>query len=78
MASNQTAPSSLQLFLHSNQLADQLLASAEERPCSLYLSSLQVAELYDSSAVQPITSDVHVELSDWVSVESSSVVELMD
>ena len=49
-----------------------------EKPCSPYSSSLQVAELYDSSAVQPIASDVPAELPDWVSAESSSAVELMD
>jgi hypothetical protein len=47
-------------------------------PCSLYLSSLQAVELYDSSAVQPIASDVFVEIPDWVSVESPSAVGLMD
>ena len=78
MALSQTAPSSLQLSLRSNQLADQLLASAKEKPCSLYSSSLQAAEIYDSSAVQPIASDVPVELPDWVSAESSSAVEPMD
>ena len=46
-----------------------------EKPCSPYSSSLQVAELYDSSAVQPIASDVSVVLFNWVSVESSSAVE---
>ena len=49
-----------------------------EKPCSPYSSSLQVAELYDSSVVQPIASDVSAELPDWVSAESSSAVELMD
>jgi len=39
---------------------------------------VKVAELYDLSAVQLIASDVSVELPDWVSVESSSVVEPMD
>ena len=74
---SQTAPSSLQLSLCSNQLADQLLASIEEKPWSPYLSSLQVAELYDSIAVQPIASDVPVEPPDWVSV-GSLVVGSMD
>ena len=49
-----------------------------EKPCSPYSSSLQVAELYDSSVVQPIASGAHVELPDWVSAESSLVVEPMD
>ena len=75
---SQTAPSSLQLSLRPNQLAVQLLASAEKKPCSLYSSSLIVAELCDSSVVQPIASDVSAELPDWVSAESSSAVELMD
>ena len=75
---NPNYSSSLQLSLCSNQLADQLLASIEEKPWSPYLSSLQVAELYDSSAVQLIASDVSIELPDWVSAESSSAVEPVD
>ena len=39
---------------------------------------VKVAELYDSSAIQPTASDVSVELTDWVSAESSLAVELMD
>ena len=67
---NQTAPSSLQLFLCSNQLAVQVLAFAKGKPCSLHWSSLQVAELHDSSAVEPIASVVLDGTSDWVSAES--------
>ena len=78
LASNQTALLSLQLSLCSNQLAAQLLAFAEGKPCSLHWSSLQVVELHDSSAVEPIASVVLAELSDWVSAESSSAVEPMD
>ena len=74
LASNQTAPSSLQLSLCSNQLAVQLLAFAEEKLCSLHWSSSQVVELHGSSAVQPIASDEFAVLSDWVFAESSSAV----
>ena len=52
----------------------QLLAFAEEKPCSLHWSSSQVAELHGSSAVQPIASVGLDELSDWVFAESSSAV----
>ena len=41
-------------------------------------SSLQAMVTYGSSAVQPIASDVSAELSNWVTAESSSAVELMD
>ena len=75
---SQTAPSSLQLSLRSNQLAVQLLASAEEKPCSLCWSSPQAVVVYASSAVQPIASDVLAGISDWVSAESSLAVETMD
>ena len=64
LASNQTAPSSLQLSLCSNQLAAQLLEFVEGKLCSLRWSSSQVAELHDSSAVQPIASVEFAELSD--------------
>ena len=56
----------------------QHLASIGEKPRSLHWSSLQVAELHGSSAVQPIASDVFAELSDSVFAESSSAVEPMD
>ena len=56
----------------------QHLASVREKLCSLHWSSLQVVELHDSSAVEPIASVVLAELSDWVSAESSSAVELID
>jgi hypothetical protein len=39
---------------------------------------LQAAELYDSSTFQPIASGVPIEPPDWVSAESSSVMELRD
>ena len=39
---------------------------------------VKVAELYDSSAVQPTASNVSIELPDWVSAESSLAVEPMD
>ena len=55
----------------------QLLASIEEKPCLLCWSSSQVAELYDSSAVEPIASVVLDGTSDWVSAESSLAMELM-
>ena len=78
MASNQTAPSSLQLSLCSNQLVPQLLAFAKGKPYSLHWSSSQVVELHGSSTVQPIASDVFAVLSDWVFAESSSAMEPMD
>ena len=56
----------------------QHLASVGEKPRSLHWSSLQVAELHDLSAVETIASVVLAELSDWVSAESSSAVELID
>ena len=56
----------------------QHLASIGEKPRSLRWSSLQVAELHDSSAVEPIASVVLAELSDLVSAKSSSAVELID
>ena len=62
----------------SNQLMFQHLAFVGEKPRSLHWSSLQVAELHDSLAVEPIASVVLAELSDWVSAKSSSAVELMD
>jgi len=39
---------------------------------------LQVAELHDSSAVEPIASVVLAGTFDWVSTESSSAMELID
>ena len=56
----------------------QYLASVGEKPHSLRWSSLQVAELHDSSAVEPIASVVLAGTFDWVSTESSSAVELID
>ena len=56
----------------------QHLAFVGEKPRSLHWSSLQVAELHDSSAVQLIAFDVFAVLSDWVFAESSSAMEPMD
>ena len=56
----------------------QHFVSIGEKPRSLHWSSLHVAELHDSSAVEPIASVVLAELSDWVSAESSSIVELIE
>ena len=78
MALSQTALSSLQLFLYSNQLADRLLASAEEKPYSLCWPSLQAIVAYVASADLPIASVVLAGAPDWVFAESSSAVELMD
>ena len=50
----------------------QHLASVGEKPRSLHWSSLQVAELHDSSDIEPIASVVLAGTSDWVSAESSS------
>ena len=55
----------------------QHLASVGEKPRLLHWSSLQVAELHDSSAVEPIASVVLAGTSDWISAESSLAVELM-
>ena len=55
-----------------NQLVFQHLASIGEKPRSLRWSSLQVAELHDSSAIEPIASVVFAGTSDWASAESSS------
>ena len=67
-------PHHFQLSSCSNQLVFQHLASVGKKPRSLRWSSLQVAELHDSSAVEPIASVVLAGTSDWVSVESSSAV----
>ena len=86
MALSQTVPSSLQLSLYSNQLADLLLSSAEEKPCLLYWSSLQAIAAYASSVIRSIASAVHAgildwssaDAPDWVSAEAPSVEEPMD
>ena len=50
----------------------QHLASVGEKPRSLLWSSLEVAELHSSSAIEPIASVVLAGTSDWASAESSS------